>query len=182
MEPSSSGFAQLRIGGQAFRPDRDLVNLFPSLAQGAAVLIARNGWPGPEMRQLAQEAGLEATSLLQALPVLERFVTLATLSSVDTFEHLWEASGAARLPGIVRLALLAQIGVATVRAYHHLARQANRSGYLPLGTAETLEAMQRSAHAIQAQLPHVRERRQQEIPLPRSREGDALIETPPPPS
>lgn len=147
---------QIRLNGEAFSPERDIVNLLPVLVQGTVELLARHGWGATYAREVALKAGLTDQDLAAAPGALYAFMEGATRSLNGSFEQAWAyrpAGGPAvafgDLPGPVKMAVASNLGIAVLRAYHHFSRQANRANYLPVQAAAAADAADRVQWAIE---------------------------------
>lgn len=173
MNPNSS-FGQLRVNGLAFRPDRDIVNLFPALCQASAYSLATQGWPSKDFKKLASELNIPDSELVHITEAISRYLQASTAWNQHSFEDLWFFCGLDKVSNIARIAMFMHIGIATMRSYHHYSRQANPTGYQPINSEEAVEALDKSQWANKAELPHVKERRVSEIDKPLDIDGTEI--------
>lgn len=174
MNPNAP-FAQLRIGGQAFRPDRDVVNLFPQICHAAAISLATQGYPGRDFKEIAAKNNIPESELAKVPGILSEFMQVANTMPIDSFQEAWFACGMDKIPDIARIALFMHMGIALMRLYHHHSRLANPSGYQPVNSEEAIEALDKAAWVKSADLPHVQERRLQEIDKPVDKDGNQIV-------
>lgn len=162
---------QMRTGGptgDSYAVPRDIINLFPRLAETAAIRLGQAGW-GPTLQAWAVQAGLSEKDLVPAAMAFARFMNLATHQSVGSFGDVWEQSGMARLPIPVLMALMFQLGAGTTATYFQLIRESQRPGYAPRDTPLVQAVADQVAHALDAPSERIRQRRTEEI-----KKGDLL--------
>lgn len=169
-----SAFAQLRsLDGEAFRPDRDIVNLSPRLAAVAAEACLR-GWPGREFAEMAARDGVTLADLAQAATAFTRVTALCTHGGYATWEDAYAASGLAACKPLARTAVFCQLGATLARIFHHCARQSNPSGYIPFAGVAAMEAADQLEWAAGTDLPSKRAARVADVPPVLGRDGTVL--------
>jgi len=168
-------FGQLRVGGEAYAPERDLVNLMPRLVHAATQSAVHRGWPGPEFRRYAEQNGLPPAALGKAAECLILMVNNITNSSFGTWEEAWIASGMDKLNPMARAAIMAHLGLSALRAFTHFGHLANSFAYRPVDADASEEAVMRAAWASEADLPSEKQKRLEEVPDATDRAGNAII-------
>lgn len=167
---------QMRIDGEVFSPERDIVNAVPVILHQNALRVAQFGWPNRDFQKLAEEAGVAVAELAKALPAMTKFVEMASHHSreADSYEAVFRGCGLMEMHPLARMAVLAHAGASVLQVYHHYCRLANRAGYIPRGFDIAVESAEKAQWAAEAELPSKRAKRVDELDEAIDRNGNEI--------
>jgi len=167
-------FGQLRIGGEAFAPERDVINLTPRLVHAATQAAVAKGWPGEAFRKYAEQNGVPLTALGEAARSLILLTNNITGTGYSSWEEAWLSSGMGKVNPLARAAIFAHLGISTMRAFTHYAHLGNEFAYRPVDADASEEAVMRAAWAMEADLPSEKQQRMEEVPNASDRAGNPI--------
>lgn len=147
--------------GSAYDPNRDIVNLFPLVAQNAAIWLSGVGWP-PELRGVAKANELGPEHLIPAITALNNLTALATTYS--TPEETYRAAGFEYLATPVRVAALMALSLSLITAFDMLSKHANPNGHVVNNQDESLDISDRAKDAL-TKSDKERAKRAKQIPM-----------------
>lgn len=159
---------QVRQDGRAFAVNRDITNLFLTLARDTSISLEDDkSWP-PLLKSFAAAHGLTGAHFVPASVALAQFTVDTNAREYADFPSAWVGSGMGRLPQAVLLLTLFQLGAVTLKNYFAANRAANRTGHRDRDADKLTDTAERSSHALKAELPSARARRRAEA---RRRDG-----------
>jgi hypothetical protein len=152
---------QLRQDGRAYAVDRDLVNLFITLARRASMRMAEENW-SPALAAFARANNIAEADFIPAARALCRFAAEVNHGNNADFGGAWTNSGMGKLSAPVVMATMFLLGAETAAAYFDLNRTANKLGYRDRDADAVVVQADRAAHAMAAELPSAKARRARE--------------------
>lgn len=127
--------------------ERDIVQLFPRIAEMAATSLAVHSW-GPELKDYAAHTGAGPEDMVPAATALALFTGMASDSA--TAAEAYAKAGFDTLKPAARLAVLSKLGLAAMSAFHHFIRESNKAKFVPRQNNRTEDSADRAAHALRS--------------------------------